>query len=235
MNIECYGSGSSGNCYRITNKQGNSILLDAGVKVDELRRKGFSFRNLKGAFVTHSHQDHCKSVGKLLHHGTSIYLSAETRKEMHLTPSYLVSEFNPNDKVLLGGFTIKAFSLEHDVPNVGYLIKSDDELLVYITDTYYCRYKFPGVTHLMIEVNHSWETLDKALKEGRIHKKHYERLKRSHFALENVVNFLKANDLSKLKEIRILHLSDDNGNAELFKETLQRLTGVYVKVEGGDY
>ena len=53
---------------------------------------------------------------------------------------------------------------------------------------------------------------------------------RSHFSLENVKEFLQANDLSKVQEIWLLHLSDGNSDAERFKREIQELTGKVVYI-----
>ena len=54
----------------------------------------------------------------------------------------------------------------------------------------------------------------------------------THFALEDVKEFLKANDLSKVKEIYLIHLSDGNSDAEQFKREIQELTGKTVFIGG---
>ena len=51
-------------------------------------------------------------------------------------------------------------------------------------------------------------------------------------ALENVKDILKANDLSKVNEIYLIHLSDGNSNAEQFKREIQELTGKPVYIAG---
>jgi phosphoribosyl 1,2-cyclic phosphodiesterase len=54
---------------------------------------------------------------------------------------------------------------------------------------------------------------------------HKKRVMRSHFSLDNVKEFLRANDLSKVKEIHLLHLSDGNSDEARFKREIQELTG----------
>jgi len=34
-----------------------------------------------------------------------------------------------------------------------------DEKVLYLTDTAYCKYRFRGLTHIMVECNHSWDIL----------------------------------------------------------------------------
>ena len=59
---------------------------------------------------------------------------------------------------------------------------------------------------------------------GLVPKKLKSRILKSHFSLENVKEFLKANDLSKVQEIWLLHLSDGNSDAERFKRETQEIS-----------
>ena len=43
---------------------------------------------------------------------------------------------------------------------------------------------------------------------------------------------LKANDLSNLEEIHLIHLSSNNANAEQIKTSIQEVTGVPVYIGG---
>jgi phosphoribosyl 1,2-cyclic phosphodiesterase len=56
------------------------------------------------------------------------------------------------------------------------------------------------------------------------------RLMKSHFSLANVKEFLRANDLSRVQEIWLIHLSDGNSDAARFKREIQELTGKMVYV-----
>ncbi|MNP81687.1 hypothetical protein D3C76_1801220 [compost metagenome] len=57
-----------------------------------------------------------------------------------------------------------------------------------------------------------------------------DRLIKSHFSLENVKEFLKANDLSKVRNLMLIHLSSSNSNAKTFKSDIERFTGVPVYI-----
>lgn len=82
----------------------------------------------------------------------------------------------------------------------------------------------------MVECNYSEKIMDERVKSGALNKSLAQRIQQSHFALENVKDFLKANDLSKVTEIYLLHLSADNSDPALFKREIQKLTGKLVTV-----
>ena len=85
----------------------------------------------------------------------------------------------------------------------------------------------------MIECNYSKKILDENIAAGRVPMVQKNRLLKSHFSLKNVKDFLNANDLSKVNEIWLLHLSDRNSNAERFKREIQEISGcpVYIAEE----
>ena len=56
------------------------------------------------------------------------------------------------------------------------------------------------------------------------------RLIKSHMSLEHFLDLLKANDLHEVKQIYLLHLSNNNSDAERFREAVQKLTGTEVYV-----
>ena len=82
----------------------------------------------------------------------------------------------------------------------------------------------------MVEANYSFEILNANVREGRINNQFRDRLIKSHFALENTIKFLEANDLQYVQEIHLLHLSDRNSDAELFKNKVAAATGKVVYI-----
>ena len=49
-------------------------------------------------------------------------------------------------------------------------------------------------------------------------------------SLDTAINLLERSDLSRLKKIYVMHLSDANSDAEVIKYRLQELTGVAVEI-----
>ena len=65
----------------------------------------------------------------------------------------------------------------------------------------------------MVECNYAADILQANVDAGKVPESMRNRLLRSHFSLDNVKKFLLANDLSKVREIWLIHLSDGNSDA----------------------
>ncbi|EJT5474239.1 MBL fold metallo-hydrolase, partial [Listeria monocytogenes] len=123
------------------------------------------------------------------------------------------------------------FQTEHDAKEpLGFMIQRKNERLLFITDSYFVRYKFKNINYLMIECNYSADILEENVINKVIHPVQKKRVLQSHFSLENVKDFLKANDLSHLREIHLLHISEKNGDPERFKNEIQAMIGIPVYV-----
>ena len=73
MNIKVIASGSSGNCYLISDDK-TSLLLDAGISFKQIQiGTNFNISNIGGCFVTHRHIDHAKSIKDLNKRGVPIF------------------------------------------------------------------------------------------------------------------------------------------------------------------
>ena len=102
--------------------------------------------------------------------------------------------------------------------------------MLFLTDSYYSKYRFPGLSYIMIECNYIKETLDENIANGYIDQAMKPRLLQSHMSLENLKGFLKANDLSQCRSIILLHLSDRNSDSEQMIREIKELTGIKPKV-----
>ena len=232
MKIQVIGSGSSGNAYIISDGA-TALLLDAGMQYKKIQiATGFNISKLAGCLVTHSHMDHCKAVRDLAKAGVDVYTSQGTIDSLNLV-SHRIHPVKALDVFTVGTFTIKAFDVQHDAPEpLGFVITSNEtnKKLLYVTDSYYTKYKFRGLTHILIECNYDEEGLKKSIESGETSPEMAKRIRQSHMSLEHLIEMLKANDLSRLQQIWLLHMSDVRGDAERYKQEIMKLTGVEVYV-----
>jgi phosphoribosyl 1,2-cyclic phosphodiesterase len=230
IEIRTLASGSTGNCYWISDGK-SPLLIECGIRFADIRQGcGFKLSELAGCLCTHEHQDHCKAAKDILKAGIDIYLTEGTAQALDLA-GHRVKIIKAGKQVSIGSWTVLPFEAQHDAEEpVGFLMQSGAEKLLYLTDSYFCRYKFKGLTHIMIECNYSLPRLNANIAAGLVPSALKHRIRRSHFSLENVKEFLKANDLSRVREIHLIHLSDQNSDEALFVSEIQRLTGkpVYV-------
>lgn len=227
MIFTTYYSSSSGNLYTLKSCN-ETLLLECGVSIARIREAlNYRLSEVIGCLVSHGHQDHCKAVKDVQKAGIDCYLSCETAEALNCN-SHRTNIIEPLKQFKVGCFTVLPFPTEHDCAgSLGFLISDGKSKLVFATDTYFVRYRFNGISIFAIECNWSKATLNPDL--DPIVKR---RLFRSHFSLENVIEFFKANDLSKCQQIILLHLSSDNSDAEYFKSEVQKVTGKPVYVAG---
>jgi len=221
MQIDCFYSSSAGNLYRLDDGH-SKILIECGVLIKQIKQAlDFKLHEIQACLISHSHKDHCKAVKDILRAGIDCWMSSETASDLRLAAAGGFKRMAPLEKQQIASWTVLPFETEHDCEgSLGFLLKSGPEKVLFLTDSYFCRYTFRGLTHVMIECNYSKKTLapdlDPAVKK---------RLIRSHFSLENVKKFLVVNDLSRVREIHLLHLSEGNSDAEMFKSEIEKLTG----------
>ena len=231
IEITSLASGSRGNCYRISDGR-TPLLLECGIPYRDIRRElRFQMSEIAGCLISHEHKDHCLALKDMVKAGIDCYMSVGTARALGVE-SHRIIYARAKQQFKLHTWTILPFEIEHDAKEpLGFLLSNEKgEKLLYATDTAYLRYKFPGVTHIMIECNYAEDLLDANIASGAIDPVMKHRLIRTHFSLGNVKEFLRANDLSKLKGIWLLHLSDGNSDAQRFKREIQEITGKEVYI-----
>ncbi|MFC5976275.1 MBL fold metallo-hydrolase [Carnobacterium antarcticum] len=229
IEIKSYGSSSAGNAYVISDGE-RSLMLEAGIHLKNMN--DVDWQSIDGCLVTHEHGDHSKYAMNVINQtGIDLFLSAGTQEALKL-PSYRTNTLKALNQQNIGNWTVLPFDVQHDVNEpLGFFIQSKDgDKLLFATDTYYIKYKLPGITHLMIECNYSIDILNKNVETGRIGNFLRKRIVRSHFELENVKHFIRSNDMSQLQEVWLLHLSSSNADAARFKKEIQAITGVPVYI-----
>ena len=223
MNFKTIASGSKGNCYLLETEKG-SLLIEAGLPINKIKKAlNYDFKNIQGCLVTHEHMDHAKAVKEIAKLGIDVYGSKGTFKALDCT-SHRFIPMAHNSVRGIGEFGVLAFKTEHDsIEPLGYLIKQGDKRLLFATDTFYLRYKFNDLTHIAIECNYVKAVMEEQIEKGLIDIKRVARTMKSHMSLENLIGFLKANDLSKVQELHLLHLSDDNSSIPIMLKEIKKV------------
>jgi phosphoribosyl 1,2-cyclic phosphodiesterase len=232
MKLQIIGTGSKGNSYILSNEN-EALLIECGVNIKEIKKAlNFDLKKVVGCIVSHEHQDHCKSVKEISNLGIRVYSGLKTLLAMGLNSSYKCFMIVPKESFFIGNFKILAFDVKHDAAEpLGFLIEHPDcGKVLFLTDTYYCQYTFKGLNNIIIEANYSKEIIDR--KFGAESGKEFlrNRILQSHFSLANCKDMLAANDLSKVNNIVLIHLSDSNSNEIQFQKEVAELTGKNVTV-----
>ncbi len=231
IEIKTIATGSKGNAYVVTDGV-TKLLLECGIPFKNIQKAmNYQTDDIEGCLISHEHMDHCKGLQSVLKAGITIYTSEGTKDGMGVA-HHRIKVVKNKEPFEVGTWTILPFDVSHDVNEpFGFLLQNQEgEKLLFATDTYYIKYKFPGLTHLMIECNYCQSILDANVENGRVPVFLKRRVMKSHFSLENVLEFLKANDLSKVQEIWLLHLSDNNSDEQLIRNEVAKLTGKMIYI-----
>lgn len=232
LDIKTIASGSSGNCYLVTDGK-SSLLLDAGIPLKKIQEAiGYKTSDIDACLLTHEHGDHSRAVKDLMKLGVHVMATAKTLEALGIFANwdniaFLFTTYN------VKSFDFLPFPVEHDVAEpVGFLIQSRETgaKLVYATDTYYIKYRFSGITHLLIECNYVSENLKENIKSKSINSLYGKRVYQSHMSLETLKNFILSLEDSQLQEIHLIHLSDNNSDEERIRKEIRQLTGAAVFV-----
>jgi phosphoribosyl 1,2-cyclic phosphodiesterase len=234
MRLHVIGSGSRGNAYVLTLDNRKSLLLDAGLPYKTLLKAiGSGWPKLCGCLLTHEHGDHAAAVKDLLARGLTVYASSGTRNALLTVGPSCAFGMAPvaQGSPFWAGATVTPFKTQHDAADpLGFVVSDPDthERLVYATDTYYIKYRIPGVTHWVIECNYCDDLLDPS---DPVDKRRLE----SHMSLSRLKTLLKANDLSICRKIVLIHLSDAKSDEARMVREITDVTGVEtVAAHNGD-
>ncbi len=235
MRLKIINSNSGGNAYILENDQ-EALLIECGVRFDLIKHAvGFNLSKIVGCIVTHSHGDHCRGAHDLTHAGINIYATEGTCEELsanwkpnphRIRPRHMAIPFS------LGPFRIIPFRTEHDTKEpCGFLIHHDEcGVVLFLTDTVYSPFVFKGLNNIIVEANYCDDILEQKRQAGTTIEMLRDRVIESHMSLKNCKDLLAANDLSKVNNIVLIHLSDSHSDERRFKREVEELTGKTVYV-----
>lgn len=227
--LQVIGSGSKGNAYIL--KCGNeSLIIELGLPWKEIMSHlNYNIGDVVAAICSHEHQDHAnkETIKKAIFYGIDVYSCHDVSKT-----NKGVKELKKGQKTSIGGFKIQPIPLKHSCECYGFLIEHNDMgRLVFATDCSSFNYRIKDVNYWMIESNWSEEVLiDNFCNDDETRSRHEQ-----HLEINDTIRALKENFSSSTNAIILLHLSDGNSDAELFKKKIIEELGffnVYVAEKG---
>ena len=215
MKLNQLNSGSSGNLYEVTASNGKRIMLECGVTWPKLQKAlDYDISRFEGCLVTHQHKDHSKSLAEIMQAGIDTYAVEDVFESQDLSGHRRAKVIRNKDLIKFDSFQVLVFNVNHDVPAVGFVIyeKATEERLLFVTDTSHItqRFKFPFEI-IAIECSFNRDILTKLVDTGEVNEVVAKRLLTSHMEKENTKTYIRDYcDLSKCREIHLLHLSGLN-------------------------
>ena len=228
MRFRSLASSSHGNAYTVDDGA-TKVLIECGLPYKKLQKlAGFALSEIKACLLTHCHADHSKCVKELINRGMNVYMSFGTAKALECTCGVTLIEHM--EQFSINTFDCIAFNVFHDTEEpLGFLIKSrvDGDIFVFATDTVNLRYRFPGLNVLAIEANFCPEIL---AKNEKMPDKVKHRIKKTHMSIDVLCDYLSTMDLSRCREIYLLHLSDSSSHEKNFVCRVRKVVPPHVNV-----
>ena len=209
MVLKVLGSSSSGNCYILDNGK-EALVIECGVSLSKVKEAvGYDISRIAGALVSHEHNDHCGHVREFLSARIPLYMSGGTASAKGVSGANILLCLKKTD---IGGFSVLPFDVRHDASEpMGFLIRHEEAGdILFATDTYYLKYRFRGLSTMMIECNYDRSILNDNVSGGSLHPSVRNRIIRSHMSLDTCIDTILANDTSCMMRIILIHLSSGN-------------------------
>ena len=221
MELTILGSSSSANGYILQNNH-EALILECGCDIDDAILAINRNASVLGVLISHEHGDHSRNIESYIKY-FNIYCSEGTAKKVKYENKSELKIIKSLNKLKLGNFSILPFETYHDCeePLGFYITHPEIGALLFATDTRYLRYKFPFLTNIMIECNYSDEILKENVEKGIIHPYLEKRIIHTHMSLDTCKKTLLENDISKVNNVILLHLSSKNSNPEQFKSCIE--------------
>lgn len=216
MKLKCIATGSTGNCYTLTSNNGETLILDCGIPIKEIKKGlNWNVKDVVGVLCTHKHLDHSKSLDNF--------------KKMSI-PVFAPYQRNYSKKNY-GGFTIYPFPLQTidgnwthtnadgtPCPIYGFLITHKEMgRMLYITDCELIKWRFKDINHILLGVNYDKDLIDRDNTGKANH------VFRGHLSIDTACDFVKANYSDSLQNVIMCHLSSENSDRDSFIEKMKKV------------
>lgn len=218
MRLHCIATGSTGNCYTLTSNSGETLILDCGIPIKEIKKGlDWNIKDVVGVLCTHKHLDHSKSVKDFETMGIPVCKPYETSlMNQFLANSYFTAR--TFDLTTIDGNWTHTNANGEPCPIYGFLITHKEMgRMLYITDCEVVKWKFKDINHILLGVNYDKDLIDRdnAGKANHVF--------RGHLSIDTACDFVKANYSDSLQNVIMCHLSSENADKNLFIKKMKKV------------
>lgn len=112
----------------------------------------------------------------------------------------------------------------HDVPCYGFFITHKEiGNAVYLTDTEYCKYRFPKLNQIIVECNYD----KRLIPDDHAARSH---ILKGHLELQTAKAFILANKTANLRNVILVHTSAENMDIGVMEREIKEVCGDSVNV-----
>ena len=234
MELVILGSSSQGNSY-IIQSETEALVLEAGIDFQQVQHAlGWNVSKVAGCLITHEHMDHAARMNEFLQARIPVFTSAGTISKIQRPGKFdpFLFKVKAGKPFTAGRFQIIPFETKHDSEEpLGFFIYHPEMgTVLFATDTYYLPQTFAGLNNILIECNYSREILEENIEANRLPKVVRNRIVQSHMSLDNCIRTIQANDITKVNNIILIHLSEGNSDPQDFQRRVHEATGKTVHI-----
>lgn len=217
--MKVLASGSTGNAYTL-----NNILIECGISFDRILKRN-EFNKLNYCLLSHWHGDHSKAINDVIKHGIKVYASRETFVSLKLKSSANCYAVRAGGIYEIGDWSVYPYEAEHCEGALYFVFEKEGERILFSTDNAVIHEDHADLTEIYIEANYSEELLDLNIEKGIIDPARVNAVT-SHMSIESCCDWLDRQNLSKVRSITLLHLSQNNSHELEFINRIQKQTGI---------
>lgn len=213
MRLKCLGSSSAGNCYLLTSNSGETLILDCGIPIKEIKKGlNWNVKDVVGVLCTHQHSDHNKSLKDFINMGIPVFAPYLSRESMKMETEFNIRMF---DLTTIDGSWTHTNADGTTCPIFGFLITHKEMgRMLYITDCEVVKWKFKDINYILLGVNYDKDLVDTDNPKAN-------HVFRGHLSIDTACDFVKANDSDSLQNVIMCHLSSENADKDSFIEKMK--------------
>ncbi len=217
MRLKCLGSSSAGNCYLLTSNSGETLILDCGIPIKEIKKGlNWNIKDVVGVLCTHQHLDHGKSVKDFETMGIPVFAPYRSLKPMIIGDYRL--KIQAFDLTTVDGRWTHTNADGSECSCYGFLITHPEMgKMLYITDTELIKWRFKDINHILLGVNYDKDLIDRDNTGKANH------VFRGHLSIDTACDFVKANYSDSLQNVIMCHLSAENADSDSFIEKMKKV------------